>query len=261
MTDSIQFDCDGPLATILLNRPAKRNALTHEMLLDLEDAGRVLRDMADVRAVIVRAEGEHFSVGMDISAMGSEGDKSHLGLRRQAELGGRMVRALQEIPQPTVCALQGVATGGGACIAAACDFRIASEGASMGYGEVRLGMNLMWNSVPACVALVGPARAKRLIMSGALVDVETLAEWGMIDEIVESGDLLGRATALADEYASLPPVAVQMIKRSINHVSGVLDGAAMHADVDQWILAVRSEDFSEGVAAFLEKRPGKFSGK
>ena len=77
-----------------------------------------------------------------------------LALHRSAELGGRMVRAMQEIPQPTICALQGVVTGGGSCIATACDFRIAAQNTRFGYAEVKRGMNLMWNSIPAVVALV-----------------------------------------------------------------------------------------------------------
>jgi enoyl-CoA hydratase/carnithine racemase len=170
------------------------------------------------------------------------------------------MRALQEIPQPTICAVHGIATGGGACIASACDFRVASDDARMGYGEVKIGINLMWSALPLAVHLVGPARAKRMVMSGKLFDAATLERWGFLDAVVPSTDVLAAAHAMAAEYAALPPIAVQMIKRSINAISGALDRAIMHMDADQWLLAAGSDDFREAVAAFFEKRAGEFKG-
>ena len=131
----------------------------------------------------------------------------------------------------------------------------------MGYGEVKLGINLMWNALPVCVHLVGPSRAKQLIMSGKLFDAETLASWGLVDEVCAREDLEDRARAWAEEYAGLPPIAVQMIKRSVNRVSGALDQAIMHADVDQWLLGTRTEDFAEAISAFREKRDPEFRGR
>jgi len=119
---------------------------------------------------------------------------------------------------------------------------------------------LMWNALGPLIELVGPARAKRLVMTGALFDAETLELWGLIDEIVPAGTEDARALALAADYAALPPMAVQMIKRSINAVSGALHAAVLHADADQWLLATQGADFAEALAAFREKRPGRFSG-
>ena len=180
--------------------------------------------------------------------------------RRAAELGGTLMRALQEIHQPTICAVKGVATGAGACIASACDFRLGAENARIGYGEVKLGINLMWNAAPVCVHLVGPARAKRMIMTGALFDAATLERWGFLDEVTALASLDARAEAWAQEYAALPPLAVQMIKRGINQISGALDRAIMHMDADQWLLASMSNDYREAVAAFFEKRKPTFTG-
>src|ERR1700742_5169609 len=101
--------------------------------------------------------------------------------RRGAAFGAQLIRSLQEIPQPTICAVQGIATGAGGCIAAACDFRIGADDARVGYGEVKLGMNLMWHALPICVRLVGPARAKQMIMTGKLFDAATLERWGFLD--------------------------------------------------------------------------------
>jgi enoyl-CoA hydratase/carnithine racemase len=170
------------------------------------------------------------------------------------------MRSMQEIPQPTICAVQGVATGAGGCITSACDFRVGAQDARIGYGEVKLGINLMWHAVPLCVRLVGPARAKQMIMSGRLFDAATLERWGFLDQVAPVDGLDAAARAMAEEYAALPPNAVQMIKKSINHVAGALDRAIMHMDADQWLLTSLTEDHREGVGAFFEKRKPNFTG-
>jgi enoyl-CoA hydratase/carnithine racemase len=252
---------DGAVASVTLNRPGRRNAITAAMMHELI---RISQDFAldeATRVVIVRAEGDDFSVGADLARTPSDIGPASLTMRRRAaELGAQLMRALQDIHQPTICAVKGVATGAGACIASACDFRIAAETARIGYGEVKLGINLMWNAAPLCVHLIGPARAKRMIMTGRLFDAATLERWGFVDEVAPAAELDARALAWAEEYAALPPMAVQMIKRGINHVSGALDRAIMHMDGDQWLLASLSEDYREAVKAFFEKRPPKFTG-
>ncbi|MBF2754641.1 MAG: enoyl-CoA hydratase/isomerase family protein [Gammaproteobacteria bacterium AqS3] len=246
---------------MVLNRPERGNALTGKFLAEIEQAALSLRTEADIRAVIVRGEGRHFSVGADLRTGLSRGDGEPAPLllhRRQAEQGFRTLRALREIHQPTFCALHGVASGGGACIATACDFRIAHPEARLGYGEVRIGIPLMWRALPLCVDLVGPSRAKQLVMSGALYDAAVLRQWGLIDAVAE--DLPAEVRRWAAEYAALPPLPVQMIKASVNAIADGGAPAVMHQDVDQWALASQSDDFSEAVQAFFEKRPGSFKG-
>lgn len=252
----------GHIATLTINRPQKRNAITNEMMEDIERAARAFAVDETTRAVIVRAEGSDFSVGADLSQPRFQGDeKQSIILRRRGlELGGNMMRALQEIHQPTICAVQGIATGGGACISTACDFRVAADNARIGYGEVKMGINLMWHALPVCTHLVGPSRAKQLIMSGRLFDAKTLGAWGFLDEVTSLASLGDRARAWAEEYAALPPIAVQMIKRSINQVAGALDRAIMHMDTDQWLLAAQTDDFKEAVSAFFAKRKPTFTG-
>jgi len=260
MNNHISVDRDGYIATITLNRADAHNALSTAMLTQLEEISREFAEDEQTRAIILRAEGKHFSVGADLNEKLSSERPSTLALRRRAELGGKMMRSLQEIHQPVICAVQGIATGGATCIASACDFRIAASDARMGYGEVKLGINLMWNAAPPCVHLVGPSRAKQLIMSGKLIEVDTLKEWGFVDETCGREELDTRARAWAEEYAALPPIAVQMIKRSINRISGALDQAIMHADADQWLLGTMTEDFREALTAFHEKRDPIFKG-
>lgn len=254
---------DGAVATVTLTRAARRNAVNTDMMHALIAASRAFEADEETRVVIFDAEGSDFSVGADLKQprFQSTDHQSLLMRRRTTELGAQLMRAIQEIHQPTICAVQGIATGGGACIATACDFRIGADTARVGYGEVKLGINLMWNAVPACVHLVGPARAKRMIMTGKLFDAATLERWGFLDEVVPAAELAATARAWADEYAVLPPIAVQMIKRSISMVSGALDRAVMHMDTDQWLLASTTADFREAVSAFFEKRAPTFKGE
>ncbi len=260
-TGLIDVARDGHIATVTINRPDKRNAITNEMMEDIEQVAKSFAEDEQTRAIIVRAEGRDFSIGADLSQSRFQGDPQSILMRRRGlELGGQMMRALQEIHQPTICAVQGIATGGGACIATACDFRIGATDARVGYGEVKIGINLMWNAVPVCVHLIGPARAKRMIMSGKFFDAPTLLNWGFLDEVTPRENLDAAARIMAEEYAALPPIAVQMIKRSINRVAGALDQAVMHADADQWLLAAHSQDFREAVSAFFEKRKPTYTG-
>ena len=259
--DTVKVSIDDDIASIILDRAEVRNALNRDTMAQLRDAALAVSDKDHVRAVIIRAHGIDFSVGADlkeVSVMESGG--SLLRARRDAELGQKLLTAIREIHQPTICAVQGIATGGGACIAAACDFRIATTDARLGLGEVKVGMNLMWNAVPLFVELVGLSRAKQLIMSGDLYGADRLESWGLIDDICAGDDLQAVAQGWARHYADLPPVAVQMIKRSVNQYALALSESIMHMDQDQWILAARSEDFKECISAFVEKRSAKTTG-
>jgi enoyl-CoA hydratase/carnithine racemase len=258
----VVLERDGRVVTLRLNRPERRNAIGQDIMLEIERAALSLRDDEACRAVIICGAGPHFSVGADMSPpAGPAVEPPSLLMRRRAvELGARLMRAIQEIPQPTIAMVHGVAAGAGACIASAADFRVAADTARVSYGEVKLGMSLMWNALPVCVSLVGIARAKQMLMSGALFDAPVLERWGFFDEIVPAEALSTTARAWADRYANLPPVPVQMIKRSVNAVAGALGPALMHMDADQFLLTQTSSDFSEAVAAFLEKRPGNYSG-
>jgi enoyl-CoA hydratase/carnithine racemase len=249
----------GAVTSVSINRPERRNALTPEMLVSLRQIAESFRGDAATRAVIVRSDCADFSVGADIGRMA--GDRPSVAeLRHTAENGALLLRAIREIHQPTLCLVRGIATGGGACIPTACDFRFGTADARIGYGEVKLGINLMWHALPLAIQTVGLARAKRMVMTGDLFDAATMQDWGFFDEIVSESDAEDHVMAIAQHYAALPPVAVQMIKRSANAWAGALDQAVMHADADQWLLATRTDDFREGVTAFREKRTPTYRG-
>ncbi|MFP6805752.1 MAG: enoyl-CoA hydratase/isomerase family protein [Pseudomonadales bacterium] len=246
------------IATITLNRPESLNALHSGIMEELESISRSFLKDEETRVVIFRGAGKHFSAGADLKA-GSPKQSMLMG-RRNAALGGRMIRAITEINQVTIASVHGAALGGGACIPTACDFRIGSEDCFCGYPEVNLGINLQWFSLPLCVRLIGPARAKRMIMLGQKEDAQTLLNWGFLDDVVKREDLESATQTMAELYAAQPPIAVQMIKQSINAVSGALDNAIMHMDSDQNILTAMTDDRAEGLRAFFEKREADFKG-
>ncbi|MFC3612862.1 enoyl-CoA hydratase/isomerase family protein [Lutimaribacter marinistellae] len=254
---------NGSILTATLHGGDGPNLLTIDSLAEIERFARDLHGDAETRVVILRGEGPHFCGGFHLEERLTElkSDASLMNRSRQADLGRRMMTALAEIPAVTIAAVQGVAAGGGACLATACDFRIAAEDARMGYPEVRRGFNLMWGALPLCVRLIGPARAKRLIMLGRLERAETLERWGFVDQVVPLDQLPATVEDMAQQYAGLPPLAAQMVKRSVNAVSGALDAALMHMESDQFLLAADSHDSREGIAAFLEGREPAFSGR
>jgi enoyl-CoA hydratase len=260
--DDLEIVREGHVAIVWLSRPEKLNALSPDFMLKITEAALGFRDDVETRVVIFAGRGKHFSAGADLKQGQDEFGKpvSLLQRRRATRFGPDMIRAILEINQITIAVLHGAALGGGCCIATACDFRIGAVDAYCGYPEINLGMNLQWRSLPLCVRLIGPSRAKRMIILGEKIDARTLLSWGFLDEMVEREQLMEKALQMALLYAQQPPVAAQMIKQSVNAVSSAMDTALMHMDHDQWLLTSQSEDFLEGITAFLEKRKPVFKG-
>jgi enoyl-CoA hydratase/carnithine racemase len=250
-------------AIVTLNRPEKLNALSIDLMREIKKVAESFQEDVDTRVVIFTGAGKHFSAGRDLSDpnMAARGKDSLLLRQRLYHLGPRMIRALAEINQITIAAINGGALGGAACIVSALDFRVGAEDCFVAYPEAGLGIPLSWISLPLCVHLVGPARAKRLTILAEKESARTLLEWGFLDEIAPAGELIDRSLAMAARYATKPPIAAQMVKRSVNAISSALDQAIMHMDSDQVLLAHTSEDYAEGVRAFFEKRTPRFEGK
>ncbi len=146
-------------------------------------------------------------------------------------------------------------------LAAACDFRIAGRGAHFRLPEIPLGMNMSWHTQPRLVNLIGPSRAKQLTIFGEKVEAAKAEQWGLVDELCDDGAALAVARRWADKVAALPPVSIRMAKRGITHAATALNAVSTFMDADQFALASTSEDHREAVAAFLEKRPPKFTGR
>ncbi len=256
----LEMERQGHITWVFLNRPRQANALNSQIMTELEQVSRSFLDDEETRVVIFAGRGKHFSAGADLKQGFSPAQDSMIMRRRKTGLGARMIRAIASINQVTIAAVQGAALGGGACIPVACDFRVGAKGCFMGYPEVSLGINLMWHSLPLCVHLIGPARAKKMIMSGKRESAETLYQWGMLDELVDENQLMQKAEEMALEYANLPPLPVQMIKQSVNMVSSALDQAIMHMDTDQNMLTGTSQDRITALKAYFSDAGKDYAG-
>ena len=256
----LEVERRGRVATVTFHRPEKANALNPRHLEEIEHAALAFRDDAETRAVVFVGAGKHFTSGADLTEP-EPAAPTLVMQRRRRRVGQRAITALREMDQITIAAWRGAAMGGGACIATALDFRIGARDCFMSYPEINIGVNLMWSSLALLVRLVGPARAKQLVAGGERVYAPRLFEWGVLDEMADANLVMDRALAWAEHYASRPPVAAQMVKRSVNAISSALDGAVMHADFDQHLLASATEDAAAAVDSWLAGRAPVFTGR
>jgi len=251
---------EGAVALVRLNRPQARNALNTALMDELTAFARAIRRRSDVTVVILTGGEGFFSAGADLAAQGERRKPTLLETRQAVMAGPDMCEAWEEIEAVTIAAVEGYCIGGGCALAVACDFRIMGQSASMRLPEVPLGINMSWRSLPRIAALVGPARAKRFVMFGEAATAATCLDWGFCDEVVADGQALAAAQAWAAKLAALPPLPVRMTKEAIDAVTKAGHHAATFMDRDQYLLTSRTSDFQEGVAAFFEKRPPKFTG-
>lgn len=258
MSENIQLHIEPPLATITLNRPDKLNALSPEMLIALESAFGEIEARREVYAVIISGAGERaFCVGADIKAWGA---LEPLDMWRQwIRDGHRVFDRLARLRQPTIAALNGFTLGGGLELALACDMRIAAEGVQLGQPEVNIGTIPGWGGTQRLPQIIGAGRAKQMIFSGARIDAATAERWGLVNEVVPSGQLLNRARELAAQIAANAPLSVQFAKQAIDGGLGAATGATLEALAGA--LAAMTEDGREGVASFQEKRSPTFKGR
>jgi enoyl-CoA hydratase/carnithine racemase len=253
----ILVETDGPVTTITLNRPEKLNAIDPTMLEQLERTIGDLERSRDVRVVRLAAAGERaFCVGADVNAWAA---LDPLGMWAQwIREGHRVFERLAQLRQPTIAVLNGYTLGGGLELALACDIRLASENVELGQPEVKLATVPGWAGTQRLPALIGSARAKQMIFSGARISAAVAERWGLVNEVVPRADLSARSCALAAEIAANAPIAVQVTKQLIDGGSGA--GLATTLESLASGLTASTADGREGIAAFREKRPPRFVG-
>lgn len=256
---TLELARDSGIATITLNRPDKRNALSIELLNELLRAfDEVERSSAQV--LILTGAGKAFCAGMDLEELktliGKSQEESVEDSRRMA----RIFRRLYDFPKPTIAAVNGAAIAGGTGLATMCDFTLAVPEAKFGYTEVRIGF------VPAIVSSilvwqVGHKVARDLLMTGRIFEAAEAQRFGLINEIVSADQLMPRARELAAQIMQNSPSSVRLTKKLLNgFISGELDKQLEQAVHDN--AAIRqTADFREGVSSFLEKRKAQWSGK
>ena len=245
----------GSRVTISLNRPEKLNALDVEMLDAIDAACVDLENDLSVRVVTVVAAGERaFCVGADIDAWAAlkPSEMSATWIPR----GHRVFNRLAGLPQPVIAVVQGHVLGGGLELAMAADLRVASTTARFGLPEVKLGTVPGWGGTARLAALIGPARARQMIFSGAAIDAPTALLWGLANEVVSPEHLKRAGDDLADLITRSAPLAVRAAKRLLS--ANPLEVANNEAQVGA-ILA-STADLQEGLTARREKRPANFRG-
>ncbi len=254
------LDRSGDILRLTLNRPDKLNSLTSGMLSELGDVLSDIAADADLRALVITGAGRGFCAGQDLREAGAVTDGR--AVRNTVErLYNPIVRQIRSLEIPVIGAVNGVAAGAGANLALACDIVVAAESATFTMAFARIGLIPDAGGTYFLPRLVGHARALGMALLGDTISARSAAEWGLIWEVAPDADFPARIDALATRLAALPTRALALMKQAMN--------ASGHHSLEQQLAleaelqpqAAETEDFREGVQAFLEKRAAKFIGR
>jgi 2-(1,2-epoxy-1,2-dihydrophenyl)acetyl-CoA isomerase len=261
VTDCVRWDLDGAVATITLNRPEARNALTAEMKTALLGALRQAAEAAEVRAVIITGAGPGFCAGQDL--------KEHAEILEAGEVATDTVRlhynpiimTITTMPKPVIAAINGIAAGAGAGLALACDFRIAARQASLLMAFARVGLGADSGASWTLQRLAGFGRAAELLMLAEPLGATRALEYGLITSVVDAADLPTAARALADRLAAGPTVAYAGIKESLGYAAGHGLAESLEKEAQLQTAAGHTADHRAATLAFINKRQPRFEGR
>jgi methylglutaconyl-CoA hydratase len=250
---------DGPIATLTLNRPDKRNAISYQLIEEVHGALHEV-EKSPAYILILTGAGAAFCSGMDLDNLREI--TRHSEEENLADSGrmAHMFRALYDFPKVTIAAVNGAAIAGGCGLATLCDFTLASGDAKFGYTEVRIGF------VPAIVSTfllrqVGEKQARDLLLTGRVIDAEEAYRIGLVNEVVSPENLVARAHELAETLAANSPASLLATKRLLRTYSHLELDRQITAAVDENARIRTTHDFREGVNAFLEKRKPNWTGR
>ena len=248
---------EGPLGIITLNRPERRNALSLDLMLELIDALRCFGSSDHVRAVILAANGKAFSSGHDLSEMVGRTVKDY---RRLFDVCTELMAAIQNIPQPVLAQVQGIATAAGCQLVATCDLAIAADSATFATPGVKIGL-FCTTPMVALTRAVGRKRAMEMLLSGRPVDAATASDWGLINRAVPATELETETRKLACHIADASSFTVGLGKQAF-YAQIDLDQPKAYAYAKEVMsMNALAQDAQEGITAFLDKRAACWTGK
>jgi enoyl-CoA hydratase/carnithine racemase len=244
------------VALIRINRPEVRNALNMEVRQLLGERLATVAEEEAVRCIVMTGNDKAFAAGADIKEMANA---TAIDMLRRNSL--KLWSSIASCPKPVIAAVNGFALGGGCELAMSCDIILAGESAKFGQPEVKIGIIPGGGGTQRLSRAVGKFKAMRYVLTGDIFDARTAYEMGLASELVPDAEVESRAIALAKQIAELPPLAVELAKEAVlRGMDAALDsGLALEAKAIQLLFA--SEDQKEGMAAFIEKRKPKFTGR
>jgi methylglutaconyl-CoA hydratase len=257
---TLKFERDGGIATLTLNRPEKRNAISAPMIDDVLAALAAAEEDRAVRIVIFTGAGKAFCAGMDLEALQALAKQTSEQNLADSRRMAKMFHLVYNFPKPLITAVNGAAIAGGCGLATFSDFTIAVPGAKFGYTEVRIGF------IPALVSVmlrrqIGEKHARDLLLTGRIIEAAEAFRLGLVTEIVPPDDLMKRAREVADMFLDASPTSLAMTKRLLLRYDEDQLRQQLELATQENAHIRATEDFREGVASFLEKRPPKWSGR
>lgn len=257
---SVEYTLDNGVATIALNQPDTLNALTDEMLGELNDAIKHVERGSDARVLVLTGRGRGFCSGQNLKAFGEIPGERDIAAHLD-HFYHPLIRRLSQLEKPTIAMVNGVAAGAGMSLALACDLRVAAEAARFSQAFVRIGLVPDSGSSYFLPRLIGAARALEMAMTGMMVDGQTALRWGLVNRLVAGERLEDETYALARQLADGPPLAMGMIKREMAYGGSHSLDDALEREKDFQVRASQTEDHQSSVKAFLTKQTPTFRGR
>lgn len=256
---SILVEREGAVGWVRFNRPERLNALAPGMREQLEDGLATLEADDEIRCVVLTGVGRAFCTGGDVSIMSEllrQEDASTF--EEMVRAGVRIIELIDGMSKPIIAAVNGPAAGAGACLALACDMRLASETASIGFAFARIGLHPDWGGTYFLPRLVGPALAAELVFTGGMIGAERAERLGLFNRVVPASELEATTRGVAGQIVSGPREVLARARRSLRVSLEASLPQVLQMEVDAQLAAFRSPDFREGVTSFLEKRAPRF---
>ncbi|MBK8168831.1 MAG: enoyl-CoA hydratase/isomerase family protein [Sandaracinaceae bacterium] len=253
----IKLAVDGAIATLTISRPDRLNALDNDVLSQLSETLTQLSTNREVRCLIVTGEGRAFVAGADISQMR---DMDPGAAASYAQKGQRIFAQLENLPFPSIAAVNGFALGGGCELALSCDFIYASDAAKFGQPEVKLGVIPGFGGTQRLLRRVGVGHARELIYTGAVINAAEAQRIGLCNAVVPAAELIAKVTEVARSIAAVGPRAVNVAKRTILFGESATLTDGNNAEARAFGQCFTTADQKEGMSAFLEKRQATFTG-